>query len=56
MAEEGREEVGRIEACSLADSPALTCPTTEGPKFLLLRNVYIVVLFIEEPGLCFDWQ
>lgn len=35
----------RREARSLADSPALTCPTTEGPKVLLLRNVCVVILF-----------
>lgn len=41
-----REEGVRREACSLADSPALTCPTTDSPKVLLLRNVYIAILVI----------
>lgn len=45
-AEGYREEGVRREACSLADSPALTRPTTDSPKVLLLRNVYIAILVI----------
>lgn len=55
MVEEGREEVGRIEVCSFVDSFVLICFIIEGFKFLFFRNVYIVVFFIEELGLCFDW-